>query len=61
MLRLASILYSLIATAMAGTAVIAVLSAGMVSATAILAAAGAGAVVAAPVSWLVARRLYQST
>ncbi|MDA7965656.1 hypothetical protein [Ruegeria sp.] len=60
MLRLASILYSLIATAMAGTAVIAVLSAGMVSAMAILAAAGAGAVVAAPVSWLVARRLYKT-
>ncbi|WP_037310465.1 hypothetical protein [Ruegeria halocynthiae] len=59
MFRLASILYSLIATALAGTAVIAVLTAGMVSAPAIVAAAGAGAVIAAPVSWLVARKLYQ--
>lgn len=58
MMRLASILYSLISTALAGTAVIAVLTAGMVSLKAILAAAVAGFVVAAPVSWMVARRLY---
>ena len=57
-MRLASILYSLISTALAGTAVIAVLTAGMVSLNAILVAAVAGVVVAAPVSWMVARRLY---
>lgn len=58
MIRLAAILYSMIATALAGAAVIGVLSAGMVSATAIVCAAAAGAFLAAPVSWLVARRLY---
>ncbi len=59
MLRLAAMLYSLIATAIAGSAVIAVLSAGLVSVSAILWAAGVGGAIAAPVSWLVARRLYQ--
>ena len=59
MLRLAATLYSLIATALAGTAVIGVLAADMVSAMAIIYAAVAGALVAAPASWLVARRLYR--
>ena len=59
MFRLAAMLYSLIATALAGSAVIAVLSAGMVSVGAILVAAAAGALAALPASWLVARRLYQ--
>lgn len=57
MLRLATMLYSLIGTALAGTAVIAVLSAGLVSTGAILISAGAGFIVAIPASWLVARRL----
>lgn len=60
MLRLATILYSLIATALAGTAVIAVLSAGLVSATHIVVAAAAGAVAAVPAAWVLAKRLYQS-
>lgn len=60
MIRLAAMLYSLIATAIAGSAVIAVLAAGMVSSVAIISAAAAGAVVAAPASWLVAKSLYQS-
>ncbi|MCE8545435.1 hypothetical protein KBY25_06320 [Ruegeria pomeroyi] len=59
MMRLASILYSLISTALAGTAVIAVLTAGLVSLKAILAAAVTGFIVAAPVSWFLARRLYE--
>ncbi len=59
MFRLAALLYSMIATALAGSAVIAVLSLGMVSVMAILSAAAAGALVALPVAWLVARRLYQ--
>ncbi|WP_170587549.1 hypothetical protein [Ruegeria arenilitoris] len=59
MMRLAALLYSLIATALAGTAVIAVLTAGMVSTLAIVGAAAAGAVAALPASWLVAKRLYQ--
>lgn len=59
MIRLAAMLYSLIATALAGSAVIAVLAAGMISTTAIVAAAAIGFVAAAPVSWLVSWRLYQ--
>ncbi|SDC40222.1 hypothetical protein [Ruegeria marina] len=58
MMRLASILYSLTSTAPAGTAVIAVLAAGLVSLEAILLAALGGFVVAVPVSWMVARRLW---
>ncbi|NOD36010.1 MULTISPECIES: hypothetical protein [unclassified Ruegeria] len=58
MFRLAAMLYSLIATALSGSAVIAVLTAGMVSVSAIVGAA-AGAVIAAPASWMVAKRLYQ--
>ncbi|NKX41144.1 hypothetical protein HGE74_07270 [Rhodobacteraceae bacterium R_SAG1] len=59
MIRLASILYSLIGSSMAGAAVIAVLVAGYLTVPAILAAAAAGALVAMPVAYLVARRLYQ--
>ena len=59
MMRLASILYSLISTALAGTAMIAVLTAGLVSLKAILVAAVTGFIVAAPVSWILARRLYE--
>ncbi|GAA6177492.1 hypothetical protein [Sulfitobacter pacificus] len=57
MFRLASMLYSIIATALAGAGVIAVLTAGYVSLTPILAAAAAGAVLAMPVAYLVARKL----
>ncbi|MCK0149612.1 CTP synthetase [Marivita sp. S6314] len=60
MLRLAGILYSLIATTMAGTAVIAVLTAGYGTLVPILVGAAAGAVLALPVSWYVARALYQT-
>lgn len=60
MFRLASILYSLISTSLAGAGVIAVLAAGFVTVNAILAAAAAGALMAVPVSWMVARQLYRS-
>ena len=60
MFRLAALLYSLIATTLAGTAVIAVLTVGAGTLTPILAAAAAGAVAALPVSWLIARALYQA-
>ncbi|MEK0163148.1 MULTISPECIES: hypothetical protein [unclassified Phaeobacter] len=59
MIRLASILYSLIGSSLAGAGVIAVLVAGHVSVAAILMAAAIGAVAGLPVSYLVARRLYQ--
>ncbi|SMX29400.1 hypothetical protein TRP8649_03534 [Pelagimonas phthalicica] len=58
MLRLASILYSLISTTLAGTLVIAVLTAGYGTLTPILAAAAAGFVLALPVAYLVAKAIY---
>ncbi len=58
MIRLASILYTLISTSLAGTAVIAVLVAGYDTLLPILIAAALGFVAALPVAWLVARRLY---
>ncbi|SNT00445.1 CTP synthetase [Antarctobacter heliothermus] len=58
MFRLASLLYSLISTSLAGTMIIAVLVAGHDTLMPILIAAAVGFVLAAPVSWLVARRLY---
>lgn len=60
MARLASILYSLIATTLAGTAVIAVLTAGHGTLAPIVAAAALGAIVALPVSWLVARAIVKA-
>lgn len=60
MLRLASILYSLIATTLAGTAVIAVLTIGYDTLVPILIAAVIGAAAALPISYLVARELYNS-
>lgn len=56
-MRLTLILYSMIGTALAGSAVIAVLSMGYVTVWAIVGAAVAGAAVALPVSWLVAREI----
>ncbi|GGA97923.1 CTP synthetase [Allosediminivita pacifica] len=58
MLRLAGILYSLIATTLAGSAVIAVLVAGYDTLVPILIAAAVGFLAALPVSWMVARALY---
>ncbi|UWQ27200.1 hypothetical protein K3555_11140 [Leisingera sp. M527] len=58
MLRLASILYSLIGSSLAGIGVIVVLVAGMTNVPAILASAAIGAVLGVPVAWLVAKQLY---
>lgn len=58
MFRLASILYSLIGTTLAGTAIIAVLVTGYDTLMPIVVAAAVGAVVALPISYLVAKRLY---
>ena len=57
MLRLASILYSLIATTLAGSFIIAVLTMGYGTLQPILLAAAVGAVVALPVSYLVAKKI----
>jgi len=60
MFRLASILYSLIGTTLAGTAMIAVLTAGFDTLVPIVAAAAIGAVVAVPVTWYVTKAIYQA-
>ena len=56
-MRLMMVLYSVIATAMAGTGVIAVLSMGYATLWPILIAAALGAALAVPVSWAVARQI----
>jgi hypothetical protein len=57
MLRLASILYAVVASTLAGIGIIAVLVMGFDTLTPILAAAAVGALAAVPVSWGVARQL----
>lgn len=56
-MRLMMVLYSMIATAMAGTGVIAVLTAGYGTLWPILVAAAAGAALALPVAWAVAKQI----
>ena len=60
MVRLAMILHLFIGATLSGVAVIAVLVAGLTTLTPILAAAAAGFVAAFPVSYLVARQLWQA-
>ncbi len=57
MFRLATMLYSIIATTLAGSLVIAALTAGYDTLVPILIAAGLGAVAAIPVSYLVAQAI----
>jgi hypothetical protein len=56
-MRLAMILFSMIGTALAGTAIIAVLTMGYGTLWPIIGAAAAGAVLALPVSWYIAREI----
>lgn len=56
-MRLMMILYSMIATAMAGSGVIAVLTTGYGTLWPILIAAAIGAALAVPVAWAVARQI----
>lgn len=57
MLRLAAMLYGIVAMTLSGAGVIAVLVSGVSDVTPLLLSAAAGALVAAPVSYLVAARL----
>ncbi|NHX27743.1 CTP synthetase [Escherichia coli] len=57
MLHLAKLLYSLISTTLAGTAVIAALVTGHGTLVPILIAAAIGFVVAVPVTWVVVRAM----
>jgi hypothetical protein len=56
-MRLMMVLYSMIATALAGSGVIAVLSAGHATLWPIVIAAAVGAALALPVAWAVARQI----
>lgn len=58
MFRLATMLFTVIGSTLAGTAIIAVLVAGYTTLTPILIAAGIGALVAIPATWLIARMIY---
>lgn len=58
MFRLAALLYSLIGTTLAGSAIVAVLVAGQGTLMPIIYAAVAGFVAGMPVSWGVAKSLY---
>ena len=60
MLRLASILYSMIATTMAGTGVIVALVATDGTLWPILIGAATGAALAIPVTWLVAKEIMKT-
>lgn len=57
MLRLATVLFSLIATTLAGSFVVVALTMGMVTLKPILAAAAIGALLAVPASLIVAKRI----
>jgi predicted PurR-regulated permease PerM len=57
MFRIALLLFSMIATTLAGSAVIVALTIGQDTAGPILTAAASGFLLAIPVTWLVARRL----
>ncbi|WP_289150817.1 CTP synthetase [uncultured Salipiger sp.] len=61
MLRLAGILYSMIATTLAGSLVVVALVSGYDTLQPILIAAAAGALVALPVTWLVTRAIYSES
>lgn len=56
-MRLAMILFSLIATSLMGTAVVVALVMGRDTLTPILAAAGIGFVLSVPVTWAITRQL----
>ncbi len=55
MLRLALVLFGLIATLLAGSFVVVALTMGLNTLVPILVSAGLGAIIALPVSWLIAR------
>lgn len=60
MFRLATVLYSLIGTTLAGSFLVAALTMGMDTMEPIVVAAGVGALLAVPVSWFVAKKIVES-
>ena len=61
MIRLASILYSIIATTLSGSLIVAALTMGYDTLMPILIGAGVGAILAVPVSVVVARAIIRET
>jgi len=61
MIRLASILYSIIATTLSGSLIVAALTMGYDTLMPILIGAGVGAILAVPVSVVVARAIVRET
>jgi hypothetical protein len=57
MLRLTSILYSIIGTTLAGIGIVIAVSMGLYDVQSIVVSAAIGAIAALPASWLVAKRL----
>lgn len=57
MFRLFGIIYTLAATTLAGSAVVAALTVGLVEARSIIVAALIGSLLAAPLAWVVTRRI----
>jgi len=55
--RLFPVFYSIIASTLAGLSVVVALVAGVTGAIALVACAAGGALLAAPVTWIVARRM----
>ena len=61
MIRLASILYSIIATTLSGSLIVAALTMGYYTLMPILIGAGVGTILAVPVSVVVARAIIRAT
>lgn len=59
-MRLFAIMWTLAFTVLAGSAIVAVLTAGRIDLYSILAAAGVGAALAVPVAWIVAKRVAET-
>ena len=59
MFRIALLLFSLVATTLAGSAVVVALTLGYDALVPILWSAGMGFVAALPVTWLIAREIFQ--
>lgn len=57
MLRLTLLMYTILSGSLAGTAIIAVLSAGYDTKMPIIYAAAAGFILALPISWVIAKKL----
>lgn len=55
--RLFMIIYALVSTALAGSAVVAALTMNLFDVRSIVAAAVAGALLAVPVAWMIARKI----